>query len=146
MTDLEITREDDEGKGRYVARLPGIAGEGEITFTRPEDRVISANHTGVPESMEGKGVAKALLHFMLEDARSEGFRIVPICPSSSANMKTPEWSSCSPPSPAKSRRSGKRIAKVSSRGRTRSVAPDGSSKTGIGHFASASRDHPKSLG
>ena len=93
MTDLEITREDDEGKGRYVARLPGIAGEGEITFTRPEDRVISANHTGVPESMEGKGVAKALLEFMLEDARSEGFRIVPICPFIFRQYeKHPEWS------------------------------------------------------
>ncbi|SDD77768.1 hypothetical protein SAMN05421538_102409 [Paracoccus isoporae] len=92
MSDIRITREDGEGTGRYVARLPGIAGEGEITFTRQEEGIISADHTGVPDTMEGQGVAKALLEFMLDDARESGFRIVPICPFIRGQYeKHPEW-------------------------------------------------------
>lgn len=78
--------------GRYVARIPGIAGEGEITFTAEAPGVISADHTGVPDSMAGKGVARALLDFMLQDARAQGFRIVPRCPFVRGQYaRHPEW-------------------------------------------------------
>jgi predicted GNAT family acetyltransferase len=92
MNDVAITKEDGEHRGRYVARIDGIEGEGEITFTRPREGVISANHTGVPDSMGGRGVASALLDYMLEDARANGFRIVPVCPYIRAQYKKhPEW-------------------------------------------------------
>ena len=93
MSDVVITKEDGARHGRYVARIAGLDGEGEITFTRPRDGVISANHTGVPETMAGRGVARALLDFMLADARTNGFRIVPLCPFVRAQYaKHPEWS------------------------------------------------------
>lgn len=93
MSDVAITKEDGERRGRYVARIEGIEGEGEITFTHPHKGVISANHTGVPDSMGGRGIARALLDFMLEDARTSGFRIVPVCPYVRAQYaKHPEWS------------------------------------------------------
>lgn len=42
--------------------------------------------------MVGHGVAKALLDFMLEDARSSGFRIIPLCPFvRGQNARHPEW-------------------------------------------------------
>jgi predicted GNAT family acetyltransferase len=92
MSDLVIIKQDGERRGRYVARIEGIEGEGEITYTHPRAGVISANHTGVPEQMGGRGVAKALLDFMLEDARANGFRIVPMCPYVRAQYKKhPEW-------------------------------------------------------
>lgn len=92
MSDISITREDRPTGGRYVARIEGIDAEGEITFTRPRDGVISANHTGVPEAMAGKGVANALLNFMLDDARKTGFRIVPVCPFVRKQYtRHPEW-------------------------------------------------------
>lgn len=93
MSDVTITREDiDQRRGRYVARIDGIDAEGEITFTHRGPGVISADHTGVPDAMGGKGVAKALLDFMLEDARANGFRIVPICPYVFAQYaRHPEW-------------------------------------------------------
>ena len=92
MNDIAITKEDNDRRGRYVARIEGIDAEGEITFTHPRPGVISANHTGVPETMGGRGVAKALLDFMLADARAEGFRIVPICPYVRAQYaRHPEW-------------------------------------------------------
>ena len=81
MTDINITKKvRDARHGRYVAVVAGLEGEAELTFTRRSERVISADHTGVPDAMSGRGVAKALYDFMLDDARSAGFRIIPICP------------------------------------------------------------------
>lgn len=93
MDSLVITKEDRDARhGRYVARIEGTEGEGEITFTRRGEGVISADHTGVPETMAGKGVAGKLLAFMLDDARANGFKIIPICPYVRGQYeKHPEW-------------------------------------------------------
>ncbi|ODT65892.1 MAG: GNAT family N-acetyltransferase [Pelagibacterium sp. SCN 63-23] len=92
MSAITISKEDDGRHGRYVARLDGVEGEGEITFTHSRLGVISANHTGVPPTMGGRGVARALLDFMLADARASGFRIVPLCPFVRAQYaRHPEW-------------------------------------------------------
>jgi len=80
MAGIVIDKEDGAQGGRYVARIAGIDAEGMITFTRPREGVISADHTIVPDAMGGRGVAKALLDHMLADARKAGFRIVPACP------------------------------------------------------------------
>lgn len=47
----------DTRHGRYVARIDGVDGEGEITITRRGPNLISADHTGVPATMAGMGVA-----------------------------------------------------------------------------------------
>ncbi|WP_374637568.1 GNAT family N-acetyltransferase [Paracoccus sp. (in: a-proteobacteria)] len=93
MTDIRLSKEETGPRnGRYVARIDGIEGEGEITFTHRGPKVISADHTGVPESMAGKGVARALLDYLLEDARKTGFRIIPICPYVRGQYaRHPEW-------------------------------------------------------
>lgn len=91
MSDTGAIRLDKQA-GRYVARIPGVAGEAEITFTPEAPGVISADHTGVPDSMAGRGVARALLDFMLQDARDSGFRIVPRCPFVRGQYaRHPEW-------------------------------------------------------
>lgn len=93
MADLTITKQERDARhGRYVGRIEGIDAEGEITFTHRGPGVISADHTGVPDAMGGRGVAKALLEFMLDDARAEGFRIIPLCPYIFAQYaRHPEW-------------------------------------------------------
>ena len=92
MNDIVITKEDGERRGRYVARIDGIDAEAEITFTHPKPGILSANHTGVPEAMGGRGVAGALLEFMLNDARANGFKIIPVCPYVRGQYaKHPEW-------------------------------------------------------
>lgn len=93
MSEITVTREDGEGRhGRYVARVEGIDAEGEITITRRGPSVISADHTGVPEAMAGLGVGRALIDFMLADARANGFKIIPICPYvRSQYARHPEW-------------------------------------------------------
>lgn len=91
--EIRIEREDGDGrKGRYVARVAGVDGEAEITFTRRGPDRISADHTGAPESMRGNGAAAALVAFMVADARRSGFRIVPLCPYVRGRYaKHPEW-------------------------------------------------------
>lgn len=93
MSEITVTREGGEGRhGRYVARVAGIDAEGEITITRRGPSVISADHTGVPEAMAGLGVGRALIDFMLADARANGFKIIPICPYVRAQYaRHPEW-------------------------------------------------------
>lgn len=90
MPDPVITREDlGSQSGRYVARIDGQ--EAELVFTGRGD-IVSADHTGVPEALEGRGIGSALLGALLDDARAEGFRIVPRCRFVAAQAKRhPEW-------------------------------------------------------
>jgi predicted GNAT family acetyltransferase len=93
MAEMEIGKErGDDRHGRYVARIPGVGGEAEITFSVRGPDLISADHTGAPESMRGTGAASALVEYMIEDARRNGFRIMPICPYVRAQYRNhPEW-------------------------------------------------------
>jgi len=93
MDTIVITREDRGEKGRFVARIDGIDGEGELTYTNREPGLISADHTGVADSMAGMGVARALVDHLIAAAREEGFKIIAICPYVKAQYrKHPEWS------------------------------------------------------
>ncbi|ABI93389.1 N-acetyltransferase (plasmid) [Roseobacter denitrificans] len=80
MSDIEITRTDTDSKARYGATIAGVEGEGELTISKVSDSLIIADHTGVPDSMRGMGVAGALVDRLLADARAAGQRIVPLCP------------------------------------------------------------------
>ncbi|MDR0252254.1 MAG: N-acetyltransferase [Brucellaceae bacterium] len=93
MTDINMSIEEiDARHGRYVARIDGVEGETEITFTRRAHGVISADHTGAPDSMRGTGAAAALVTYMVEDARKNGFRILPLCPYVRAQYRRhPDW-------------------------------------------------------
>ncbi len=90
--DISITLEDGARRGRYVARIAGIDAEGELTFTHRGPAVISADHTGAPEALEGRGVAAALVDHLVADARARAFKVIPICPYVRARYeKHPEW-------------------------------------------------------
>jgi predicted GNAT family acetyltransferase len=93
MADAEITKESRGVRhGRYVARIPGVEGEAEITFTKRGPDLISADHTGAPETLRGTGAAAALVAHMVEDARRNSFRIIPLCPYVQAQYKNhPAW-------------------------------------------------------
>jgi predicted GNAT family acetyltransferase len=89
---MDIALEDDGRHGRYVARIAGIDGEAELTFTHRGPGLISADHTGAPDGMRGTGAAGALVDRLIADARTEGFRIIPLCPYvRSRYEKHPEW-------------------------------------------------------
>jgi uncharacterized protein len=91
--DITITLEEASGKGRYVAHVAGMPEPGEMTFSRASPTLIIVDHTGVPDSLRGKGVGQALAQHVIEDARARGFKIVPLCPYLAAQVKKhPEWS------------------------------------------------------
>lgn len=90
---ITITLEEDGSKGRYEAQVAGRDGAGELTYLRMSADKIVANHTGVDDSLRGTGVAKALVERLVDDARKEGFTIVPTCSYIKAQYaRHPEWS------------------------------------------------------
>ena len=60
MSEIEIIREDNETKGRYIARIPGKP-DAEMTFSKAGTSRIIIDHTGVPDALRGMGVGKALV-------------------------------------------------------------------------------------
>ncbi|MEM7631639.1 MAG: GNAT family N-acetyltransferase [Pseudomonadota bacterium] len=90
MSEFEIVREVDGSKGRYV--IYHEDSEAELTYSILSPQTVIADHTGVPEALKGTGMGKALVRRIVEDARSEGFKIVPLCPFVNAERrKHPEW-------------------------------------------------------
>lgn len=90
MSEIEITREDGETGGRYVARLDGH--EAEMTYSRAGAKRIIIDHTEVPDALRGKAVGRALVERAVMDARIEGLKIIPLCPFAKATLeKHAEW-------------------------------------------------------
>ncbi len=80
MANLKITYSKTDTKGRYLATQDGIEGEGDLTTSKVSPTLIIADHTAVPDSMRGLGVARTLVERLIADAREKGQRIVPLCP------------------------------------------------------------------
>ena len=92
MPDIRIEKSLTDTKGRFLARVDGETATAELTFSRVNDNLIIADHTGVPDALSGKGVGKALVNYLIKDARASGYRIVPLCPYVRAlSNKHPEW-------------------------------------------------------
>jgi len=73
-----MTVEHREHEERFVAVLGEE--EAELAYTRPEHGVIDIQHTFVPKSARGQGVAEALAKAAFQWARERGVRVVPSCP------------------------------------------------------------------
>ena len=86
-----ITRSDETTHGAYRAELPGASRAAELTW-RAQGPLRIANHTFVPPEMRGRGVAQQLVEALVEDARAQGFKIVPQCSYVDALFRRhPEW-------------------------------------------------------
>ncbi len=87
---VKITRLDREGGGRYEARVEGFDEPAVLDFRRPAEGTLDGTHTFVPVPMRGLGVGIALVDRLVEDARSQGFRIKPTCPFVKAHLERDE--------------------------------------------------------
>ena len=88
---IDIRKEDGTESGRYSVTIDGH--EAEMTYTRLGPALISIDHTFVPDSMRGKGVAQALARHAVDDARNSGWKIIPRCSFMQAQAKRhPDWS------------------------------------------------------
>jgi predicted GNAT family acetyltransferase len=74
-----------------VLRGPDGA-EAELTFTRVGDKQLIIDHTGVPDAFRGQGAGLRLVSRAVEDARTSGRKIIPLCPFAAAQFRRhPEW-------------------------------------------------------
>ncbi len=88
--DPRITRQVDGSKGQYTLTVGDVSAV--LTYSRLGDTQVIADHTEVPEALSGTGAGLALVRRLVDDARSEGFTIVPLCPFVNAmRRKHPEW-------------------------------------------------------
>ncbi|MHB8963661.1 MAG: GNAT family N-acetyltransferase [Saccharofermentanales bacterium] len=62
----------------YIGETPEDA-VAEITFVPSGDDRITINHTYVSEELRGQGIALQLVEKVVEYARGEGLRIIPVC-------------------------------------------------------------------
>ncbi len=90
MSEFEIDREEGESKGRYFLSHGGAEAELTYSILSPQTRI--ADHTAVPDSMRGTGAGHALVSRLVQDARREGWKIVPLCPFvNRERAKHPDW-------------------------------------------------------
>jgi uncharacterized protein len=80
-----IVLEEGASKGRYIYRAEGA--QAEMTFSKAGAKLIIIDHTEVPDIFRGKGVGAALVLRAVEDARSMGRRILPLCPFAAAQFR-----------------------------------------------------------
>jgi len=87
---MQITEENLSSGGRYITNLDGA--EAEMTFSRASPQLIIIDHTGVPDSLRGKGVGQALALHAVQAARRGGWKIIPLCPFFKAQaQRNPDW-------------------------------------------------------
>ena len=77
-THLSITRDEADGRGRYSS--PTVSsGTAELTYRWAGKKRIIIDHTYVPPSARGRGIAEALVRRAVEDARVAGVLVRPHC-------------------------------------------------------------------
>ena len=86
----DVTVRDNPAELRYEARQDERL-LGEIRY-RTEPGLVVLVHTEVASSAEGKGVGTELVAGALDDIRSRGLRVVPVCPFVAAYLRRhPEY-------------------------------------------------------
>jgi predicted GNAT family acetyltransferase len=87
----DIRREETRASGgRWVTVVDGH--EAEMTYSRASPTLIIIDHTEVPDALRGRGAGQALVQRAVDDARREGFRIIPLCPfAKNQFQRHPEW-------------------------------------------------------
>lgn len=64
----------------------------EMVYSMPSADKMIVEHTEVDDSLKGKNVGKQLVHHMVEYARTNNIKVIPLCPFTNAVIKkTPEY-------------------------------------------------------
>ncbi|MBI1339170.1 N-acetyltransferase [bacterium] len=88
---MSIRLDETPTGGRYAAMEPG-GPEAEMTFSKAGAHLIIIDHTAVPAAYAGRGVGRALVERAVTDARTRGWKIIPLCPFAKATLeKHAEW-------------------------------------------------------
>ncbi|WP_234035666.1 GNAT family N-acetyltransferase [Erythrobacter insulae] len=74
-----ITHQPRGAGGRYIAEIAGETHTGHLDWEPRGDDIRIATHTIVPPEIGGRGIAAQLVRRLVQEAREDGFRIVPQC-------------------------------------------------------------------
>jgi len=87
----EILFEESGTRRRYYLEHP--SGEAaELVFSRTSAEFVIIEHTEVPDVFRGQGVGRRLVERAVEDARTGGWKIIPLCPFAAAQFRRhKEW-------------------------------------------------------
>lgn len=84
---LNIVHQPD--KGRFETIVDGLRCEADYLL---DGRTMRMTHTGVPAQLEGRGIAAALVKTALSWARTQGYKVDPLCSYVRVYIKRhPEW-------------------------------------------------------
>ncbi|MCH2216205.1 MAG: N-acetyltransferase [Flavobacteriales bacterium] len=86
---MEVKIEQAETKGAAYIEEGGnrIA---EMTFSVASAELIIIDHTEVNEAYKGKSLGRELLNAIVDKARTENFKIMPLCPFANSVFKKDE--------------------------------------------------------
>ena len=89
---VTIAHETHGDGGKYVATVPGESVTGYLEWEPRGDDVRVATHTIVPPAIGGRGIAGLLVDRLIEDAREQGFKVVPQCSYVAVKFdRNPDW-------------------------------------------------------
>ncbi|RGP41728.1 hypothetical protein BPTFM16_02036 [Altererythrobacter insulae] len=90
--EVQITHHAQGQGGKYVAKPDGESTTGYLEWEPRGENMRVATHTVVPPEIGGRGIAAQLVDRLVEDAKRQGFKIVPQCSYVEAKFKrNPDW-------------------------------------------------------
>lgn len=84
---IKISENENKGAASYFVENEKKA---EMTYSVASEELIIIDHTEVDESLQGEGIGKHLLMAIVEKARKENFKILPLCPFAKAMFNKDE--------------------------------------------------------
>ncbi len=76
---MNVQIQQNETKGAAYVEREG-ARVAEMTYSVAGPQLLIIDHTEVDDSLQGTGIGKKLLMALVEKARKEGLKILPLCP------------------------------------------------------------------
>jgi predicted GNAT family acetyltransferase len=75
--EIKIKENDKKGVAFIESAEKRLA---EMTYSIASPKLIIIDHTEVDDSLRGQGIGRKLLSKIIEKARSENIKIIPLCP------------------------------------------------------------------
>ena len=76
-----------KGINRFYVGDTEDKAQAEMTFVISDENIIKIEHTLIKEELNGQGIGKLLLKELVDWARGENKKIIPLCPYAKAQME-----------------------------------------------------------
>lgn len=75
-----MTYQFEEAENSFILKDDNNNQVGEVTYSRAGEKLLIIDHTGVNDDHRGQGLAEQLVLKVVEKAKNEGLKIMPLCP------------------------------------------------------------------